>query len=63
MGFLLGYGPVFDATRHDQDFAFLQPDVAISELHAKPPLDDEEHLVLILVVVPHERPPELDQLK
>jgi hypothetical protein len=38
MGFLLGHGPVFDATRYDQEFAFLQPDVAISELDAKPPL-------------------------
>src|SRR5262249_26823113 len=62
MDFLLGHGPVFDATRYDQEFALRQPDMAISELHPKPPLDDEEHLVLILVVVPHERPSELDQL-
>jgi hypothetical protein len=59
---LLGDGPVFDATRHDQEFALFQPDVPIPKLHAKPAFDDEEEFVLVVVVVPDERPVELDQL-
>jgi hypothetical protein len=62
VGFLLSHGPVFDATRHDQEFALLKPDVPIPKLHAKPTPDDEEQLVLVVVVVPYERPLELDQL-
>src|SRR5262249_28652347 len=57
---LVCYGPVLDATRHDQELAFLQPDVAIAELHAKPPLDHQEKLVLVVVMVPHEGSLELD---
>jgi hypothetical protein len=44
---LLGNRPVFDATRHDQEFTLLQPDVPISELHPKPALDDQEEFVLL----------------
>jgi hypothetical protein len=59
---LLGHGPDFDAGRHDQEFAYFQPDVSIPELHAEPAFDDEEEFVLGVVVVPDERPLELDQL-
>ncbi len=31
---LLGNGPVFDATRYDQELALIQQDVPISELHS-----------------------------
>src|SRR5262249_4966119 len=62
VGFLLGNGPVFDATRHDQEFALFEPDVPILELHAEAALDDQEEFVLVVVVVPDERPLELDQL-
>ena len=59
---LFGDGPMFNATRHDQELACYQPDVPIPKLHAKPALDDEEEFVLVVVVVPDERPLELDQL-
>jgi hypothetical protein len=52
---------VFDATRHDQEFAYFQPDVAIPELHAKPTLHHEKKLVLMVVVVPHKWPLKLDE--
>jgi len=36
--------------------------VPIPKLHAEAALDDEEHFVLVVVVVPDERPLKLDQL-
>src|SRR5207237_7148275 len=54
--------PVFDATVDDQELALFEPDVPIPKLHAKPAFDDKEEFVLGVVVVPDERPLELDQL-
>jgi hypothetical protein len=48
--------------RDDEELAFFQPNVAIAKFHPKSPLDYEEQLILSVVVVPHERPLELDQL-
>jgi hypothetical protein len=56
-----GDGPMFDATRHDQEFALLQPDVPIPKLHAEAPFHDKEQFVLLVVVVPDEQPLLLDQ--
>src|SRR5262245_10772436 len=61
MSLLLSDGPVFDATRDDQELAFFKPDVPIPKLHTKPTFDDEEKFVLMVVMVPDERPLEFDQ--
>jgi hypothetical protein len=61
MGLFVGDRPVFDASRHDQAFPFLQPDVAIPKFHSKSALYDKEQLVFVVVVVPDERSLELDQ--
>jgi hypothetical protein len=53
---------VFDAAGDDQELALLQPDLPIPKLHPKPAFDDEEKFVLVVVVVPDERPRELHQL-
>src|SRR5262245_3789913 len=53
---------MFDATGDDQEFALFEPDVPIPELHAEAALDHEEEFVLVVVVVPDERPLELHQL-
>src|SRR5450755_3235577 len=55
-------GAVLDAMRDDDHLALLDPLVAVAEMHQKPALDDEEELVLLLVVVPHERALNLDEL-
>src|SRR5262245_40663722 len=52
---------MLDATGHDQELALLQPNVPVPELHAEAALDHEEKLVLVVVMVPDERTPELDQ--
>src|SRR5688572_6474626 len=60
--FLFRYGAVLDAAGHDQEFPFLQPDVAVPELHAETALHDHEELVLMLVVMPDEFALELREL-
>src|SRR5262249_47433164 len=40
----------------------LKPDLPVPELHAEPPLHDQEQLVLVLVPVPDELAQELHQL-
>src|SRR5438105_5034350 len=57
---LLGDRPMLDAARDDQEFPLFQPDVAIAQLHAEAALHHQEHLVFVLMVVPDERPLELD---
>jgi hypothetical protein len=41
-GFLVGDGPVIDATGDDQELAFFDPDVPISKLQAEAAFHDEE---------------------
>jgi hypothetical protein len=53
---------VFDAPRHDEEFALFQPNVPVAKLHAKAALDHQEQLVLVIVVVPDELALEFDQL-
>jgi TfoX/Sxy family transcriptional regulator of competence genes len=62
VSFLLGYGSVFDATRNNQEFAFFQPDMAISKLHAKPAFYHQEKFIFVIVVMPDEWSLELDEL-
>ena len=47
---------------NDEEFALLDPDPPVAELHVEPPLDDQEKFVFLLVVVPLEGAAELDQL-
>jgi hypothetical protein len=53
---------MFNAPRNDQELSFLEPNVPIPELHAESALHHEKQLVLVIVMVPHERAQELDQL-
>jgi hypothetical protein len=62
VGFLIGDGPVFDASRHNEKLALFEPNVPIPKLHAKPTFHDEEKLVLAIMVMPHEGPLKLDKL-
>src|ERR1700678_3432367 len=47
---------------NDDPYSLFNPNVAITELHAKPPLDHQKKLVFVVIMVPDERPLELDQL-
>ena len=62
MNFLLGDGAMFDAPGDDQELPFLQPDLTITELHDEASLHDQEEFVLVVVAVPDELAPELDEL-
>jgi hypothetical protein len=54
---LVGDRPMFDATGHHQEFALFEPDVPIPEFHAEAALHHQEQFVLLVVVMPDERPP------
>src|SRR5438552_3372007 len=58
----LGHGPVLDAARDDEELPRLEAHVPVAELHAELARHDEEHLVLEIVVVPHELALEPDEL-
>src|SRR5262245_20971274 len=60
--FLLRDRPMLDAARNDQELPRLERDVLIAELHREATVDDQEQLVLMLVVMPHELALELHQL-
>ena len=62
MGLLVRDRTMFDPARHDDEFAFLDPDVPITKLHAKAALDDQEEFVLVVVAVPEEWPWNLTSL-
>jgi hypothetical protein len=47
---------VLDPTRHDEEFAGLERDDAITELDVRRASNDEEQFVLSLVVMPHSTP-------
>ena len=62
VGFVFGNGAMFDVARDDNEFAFLEPDVPVAKLHAKPAFHNEEHLVFVFMMVPHEFALEFDEL-
>src|SRR6185369_3764670 len=62
VGLYLGRRPVLDAARHDEHLSLVEDDVAVAQLHPQAPLDHQEQLVLVIVVVPDEGALELDQL-
>ena len=47
-------GAVLDAVRDDDHLALPDRLVAVAEVHHQPALDDQEELVLLVVVMPHE---------
>lgn len=54
---------MLDATGHDQKFPRRHHDLAVAKAHAEPPVDHEEQLILVLVMMPDElsrQPGELD---
>jgi hypothetical protein len=51
MDFLLGDGSVLHTPWHDQELPLRQLDVPVPKLHAEPPVDDQEQLVLVFVPV------------
>lgn len=56
------YGAVFDTAGNDEELALFEPDPAIAELHVEAALDDQEELVFMVMMVPHERTEEFDEL-
>src|SRR5690348_176049 len=62
LDFLIGDGPVFHASRHDEEIARPELDHLITQLHAKTAAVHEKELVFILVVMPHERTLKLREL-
>jgi len=60
--FFVGNRSVLDTTRNDQKIAGLEIDRAIPKLHAKTPAMHEEHLVFVIVMMPHELTHELHDL-
>jgi hypothetical protein len=60
--FLIGRRTVFDAVRHNDELAGTNLKGLIAKFDAEPATDSEKELILRLVVVPDERPLELDQL-
>ena len=56
------YRSVLDATRHDEEVARLELDMAIAELHAELAAMHEEHLIFVIVMMPHELADELHEL-
>jgi hypothetical protein len=53
---------MLDAPRDYYQFILREVDRPVAELHAKSPLDHQEQLVLLLVVMPYKLALELDQL-
>lgn len=53
---------MLDIPWDDDEFAFFDPDMSVPELHAKTAFDNEEQLVFVLMMVPHEFALKLHQL-
>src|SRR5512140_1614556 len=62
VGFLLGDWTVLDATWDHEELAGGKADGPVAQLHVEGALDDEEHFVFRLVLVPRERSLELHEL-
>jgi hypothetical protein len=54
MGVLVGLRAVLDAARHDEQLAFSELDIAITQLNRDPSTEHEEEVVGVVVPVPHE---------
>jgi hypothetical protein len=62
LGLFLGDRPMLDPAWDDEELAFLQPDLAIPEVHPESALHDQEQLILVLMMVPDELALEFHQL-
>src|SRR5437588_7966260 len=60
--FFLGDRQMLDAVRNDDELAWLDHEVLVSQLHPQPALHDQKQLVLMLVVMPDEFTLELGEL-
>jgi hypothetical protein len=60
--FSLGDRPMLDASRNDDELALGHGNDAISEMHVEAPVQNEEELVFVLVLMPNEFALELDEL-
>ena len=63
MRLLGGLRAVLHPTRDHEQLAFGELDVAIAQVDRQPALDDEEEVVGLIVLVPDERPVDLDDLE
>lgn len=59
--------PVLDAARHDQEFTFGEIEAGLDALgvavvHVKRAADDEEHFILMVVMMPEELASDFDEL-
>lgn len=61
-GFFVRRRSVFDAARHNHEFARSHFDAAVAEFHAKYPAPDQKHLLDVGVAMPGKRALDLDEL-
>ena len=52
MNLLVGNRAMLDFSWHDEELALLQPDLAVTVLHPESPLDHQEQLVFVVMLVP-----------
>ena len=57
-----GHGLVLDSPRHDEELALVEFDDSIAEVDGEATAEDQEELVLMRVVMPHELAFELREL-
>jgi hypothetical protein len=62
VGLTCGHGLVFDPPRHDEELAFVEVDGSLAEVDGEASSEDQEELVLLFVVMPHELALELREL-
>jgi hypothetical protein len=60
--FLFSYRAVFNSARHYDKLAFLDPFLAVAEIHAEAAFDYQEHFIFVLVMMEYERAVEFDEL-
>jgi len=53
---------MLDAPGHDQKLPFLQPYVAVTELHAEAPVDHQEKFIFVVMLMPDKLALEFYQL-
>src|SRR5271165_5607584 len=58
----VGHGAMFRFSWYNDELAFFEPDVPVSELHAKATLDHEEELVFVFMMMPEELALEFNEL-
>ena len=58
----LGNGAVLHAPWYDHELPLLQPDVAVTILHAELPANDQKQLILLIVLVPDKLALELHEV-